>query len=494
MDRRVFLKNMAWTGLASPVWRYAKAANVVQKSWPNIVYILADDLGYGDLRCYNPDSKIPTPFISQLAAEGVRFTDAHSGSAVCTPTRYGILTGRYSWRGRLKKGVLWGYSYPLIEPDRLTVASLLKKRGYATACVGKWHLGLDWLTRDGRIPQDSAAEKGEDIDFSQPIKHSPNFYGFDYFFGIPASLDMVPYVYIENDRVTAQPDGWIEGNTGLRLFRAGPIAADFKPGQVLSRLRDQAVAFIEKQTAQKPDQPFFLYFPLTAPHTPVLPTDSAKGRSQAGDYGDFVVQVDDTVGAIVHVLQKLNLLQNTLIFFTSDNGSVMLPMNEFGHLPNDGLRGRKSDVWDGGHRIPFISHWPATGVKGKICQETICLTDLMATCAEIAKMSMPENAGEDSFSLLPLIQGKAVAEGWRAATIHHSSEGLFAIRRGRWKLIEGRGSGGWSSKGTAEDPAGQLYDMQSGLDEKRNLYLEKPELVREMMTLLETMRSCGRSR
>jgi len=258
---------------------------------PNIVYILADDMGYGDPRCNNPDSKVPTPNIDRLATEGMQFVDAHSGSAVCTPTRYGMLTGRYCWRTRLQRGVLWGYSRPLIEPERMTVASLLKEKGYATACVGKWHLGLGWQTTGGYQFSDRSNETGETVDYSRPVTGGPCELGFDYFFGIPASLDMIPYVYVENDRVVAAPTEEIEGRSGFPFYRSGPAAPGFDHMQTLPKLTEKAVDFVERHMLEDPRSPFFLYFPLTAPHTPVLPTREFSGMSQAGDYGDFVAQV-----------------------------------------------------------------------------------------------------------------------------------------------------------------------------------------------------------
>lgn len=492
VDRRCFIKLIAQSSAATAFggctepWRG-------RQPFPNIVVILADDLGYGDLRCNNPDSKIPTPYIDQLAHEGMRFTDAHSGSAVCTPTRYGLLTGRYSWRSRLKKGVLWGWSRPLIESGRMTVASLLRQRQYHTACIGKWHLGLDWVTSDPREISDSNTEYLETVDYSQPIQNGPTSFGFDYFFGIPASLDMIPYLYIENDRAVAAPTEHVEGRTGLELMRGGPVAPGFRHEDVLPTLTEKALAFIERHTASHADRPFFLYFPLTAPHTPVLPKDFVKGKSQAGPYGDFVVQCDWTVGQIMESLQRHGLSENTLFIITSDNGSAMKPMEEYQHYPSYHFRGRKSDVWDGGHRIPFIARWPQVIQAGSTCEQTICLTDFLATAAAIVDEPLPENAGEDSYDILPLLKKGNAAGAIREATVHHSSEGMFAMRQDRWKLIFGRGSGGWSYKGDPSEPPGQLYDLVEDIGETRNLYDERPEVVARLTALMEKYQTQGRS-
>ncbi len=460
---------------------------------PNIIFIMADDLGYGDPGCNNPDSKIPTPNIDRLAREGMRFTDAHSGSAVCTPTRYGVLTGRYCWRTRLTGHVLWGYSPPLIEPGRMTVASLLQERGYATACVGKWHLGLGWETSDGYRFSDRSDETGETVDYSRPVTDGPCDHGFDYFYGIPASLDMVPYVYIENDRVLDPPTERIEGRGGLAFYRAGPAAPGFDHEQTLPLLTEKATTYIDQHLEAHPRQPFFLYFPLPAPHTPVLPVNEYSRSSEAGDYGDFVAQVDGTVGKIMEVLDRHGVAKDTLIIFTSDNGSTMTPMTDFDHLPNDRLRGRKSDVWDGGHRIPFVARWPEIIEAGTDSYETICLTDLLATCAAITDATLPEDAGEDSYDMLPALRRSTGQSPIREATIHHSIEGMFAIRAGRWKMIEGRGSGGWTGGGEDDPAAGQLYDMTADLEEKRNLYLEQPDVVERLSALLERYRNGKRS-
>ncbi len=373
----------------------AVAREAPPQALPHIIFIMADDLGYGDPGCYNPDSRIPTPNLDRLATEGVRFTDAHTPSAVCTPTRYGVLTGRYCWRTRLQKGVLYGESPALIEPGRMTVASLLKQHGYATACIGKWHLGL------GNV---------KPTDYGKPLRPGPVTVGFDTFFGIPASLDMAPYLYIQDDRPTAAATLEVETKReGRGLFwRPGPIAPGFKHIDVLPKITEQAVAFIQKQTQKAPEQPLFLYFPLTAPHTPWVPTQPFKGKSQAGDYGDFVTHVDSVVGEVMHALDKQGFAENTLIIVTSDNGShwPVDDIRRWKHAANLHYRGQKADIWEGGHRVPFVARWPGHIPPGTVSDQTVCLTDLLATAAAIVDTKLPADAGEDSVNILPALLGE----------------------------------------------------------------------------------------
>ncbi len=492
--RRGFLRAVGAgaAAVAAPSWLMAAKAGGARK--PNIVFILADDLGYGDPRCNNPDSKVPTPNMDRLASEGVRFSDAHSGSAVCTPTRYGVLTGRYSWRTSLKRGVLGGYSPPLIEPGRLTVAAMLRGQGYRTACIGKWHLGLDWAKREaaGLSPDDKTTYAGQpNIDFTKPVRGGPTDVGFDYYFGISASLDMPPYIYIENNHVVGLPTAM---GDKAEFLRAGAREPGFRAVDVLPTLTKKAVGCIADHAAKSPDRPLFLYFALTAPHTPVAPADFVKGKSQAGPYGDFVHEVDWTVGEVVRALDAAGMRESTLLIVTSDNGSTNLPMTEFGHLPNGRLRGRKSDIWDGGHREPFLARWPGRIKPGGVCDETICLVDFMATCAAVAGADLPADAAEDSFSVLPALTGAEHARPIRGPVVHHSIDGMFAIRDGRWKLVIGRGSGGWDGKGSPADPPGQLYDMAADPAETKNLYTSEPQVVARLTAALEKIKSDGRSR
>lgn len=470
-----------------------------RQSHPNIVYILADDLGYGDVRAVNPEGKIKTPNIDRLANEGMRFTDMHSGSAVCTPTRYGLLTGRYAWRTRLQQGVCWGYSAPLISRQRLTVASLLKQRGYKTACVGKWHLGLKWgLAEEDKIPRDSPAETSANIDFTRPISSGPLQLGFDYFYGIPASLDMEPYVYIENDRVTTLPTKIVEASAGKKFWRRGPVGSDFRHIEVLDRLTEKAVQFIGSQSKSTP---FFLYFPLPAPHKPILPTPKFQGKSGLNEWGDFVMQVDATVGTIMKSLSTHGFADNTLLIVTSDNGAT--PGADFdtlkgkGHNPSFIFRGHKADIFEGGHRVPFIARWPGVIDGRTTTAETTCLTDLMATVAEITGFEIPVDAAEDSVSMLPLMRREA-RKTTRAAIVHHSVNGSFAVRQGKWKLILCPGSGGWSLPRPPEArkqnlPKVQLYDLSRDLGEQTNLSDHKSEVVNRLTALLQRYVDEGRS-
>jgi len=497
LNRREFLKAASVTSAAFTLQgclgSFGKTASAANKK-PNIVYILADDLGYGDVSSLNPESKIKTPNIDRIAAGGIRFTDAHSNSAVCTPTRYGILTGRYSFRTRLKEGVLNnGYYKPLIPTSRMTVASLLKQHGYNTACIGKWHLGLNWALKDG-----AKKARGDTVDFAGKITDGPVDLGFDYFFGISASLDMPPYLYIQNDRVTALPNRTIQGSPSPAFWRKGLIGADFTFEQVLPRLTEKAVGYIDKQA--KDDKPFFMYLPLPSPHTPIVPTDEFKGKSGINPYADFVMQTDHTVGQVLDALERNNLTDNTLVIFTSDNGcspeANFAQLEKFGHDPSYVFRGYKADIYEGGHRIPFVARWPTAIKPNTTSDQTVCLTDLFATVAEIIKAPVPDTAAEDSVSILPALTGKATGP-IRQATVHHSLRGSFSIRRGKWKLLLCPGSGGWSAprpgKEAKDAPPMQLFDMTKDVAEQKNLYYEHPKVVKELTSLLKSYIDNGRS-
>ncbi|HUY89983.1 MAG TPA: arylsulfatase [Pirellulales bacterium] len=485
----------------------ADAAEQAQR--PNIVVILADDLGYGDVKCLNPEGKIATPNMDRLAAGGMIFTDAHSSSSVCTPTRYGVLTGRYNWRSRLQSHVQGGCSPRLIEPGRMTVAAMLKQHGYRTAGLGKWHLGMDWALKPGAPKfgdniEDGAA--GWNVDFTKPIANGPNSLGFDYYFGISASLDMVPYTFIENDHVVALPTidkvyPLMLGREGGKT-REGPGAEEFDAMQVLPTLTEKAVGYIGQRAADaKAGQPFFLYLPLNAPHTPILPTPEWQGKSGLNPYADFVMQTDATIGAVLDALDKHNLTGDTLVILTSDNGcSPQAKFDELlakDHNPSYVFRGTKADIFDGGHRIPFIARWPGKIKAASTSDQLVCLTDVMATCAEIIGFKLPDDAGEDSVSLLPAFEGRATAP-LREAVVHHSINGSFAIRQGRWKLELCPDSGGWSAprpgqKGVAGLPPVQLYDLSQDIGERKNVEHEHPEIVARLTKLLEKYIANGRS-
>lgn len=465
---------------------------------PNVVYIFADDMGYGDVSCLNERAAFKTVNIDRLAAGGMRCTDAHSSSAVCTPSRYSVLTGRYNWRSVLKQGVTGGYSEPIIEKGRLTVASMLREQGYRTACIGKWHLGLEWPLKDGGIA--STYQDEEQVDFSAPITDCPVDHGFDYFYGISASLDMPPYVYIENRKATSIPTRRFEGMKGKAFMRSGLIGDDFDPEGVLPTLTSKVETVIDDYAAG--DKPFFIYFPLPAPHTPILPTEAFRGKSGTTAYGDFCLQVDDTVGRVMAALEKHGLADNTIVIFTADNGcSPMADFEElaaYNHQPSYHFRGMKSDIFEGGHRIPLIVRWPERIAPNSESDQTVCLGDLTATMAAITGYALPDNAAEDSVSNLPVWDGAADAPV-REATVHHSINGSFSIRKGNWKLEMCPDSGGWSvpRPNHPEELEGlpriQLYDLSTDIGEKSNVQDTHPEVVAELMALLTRYVKEGRS-
>ncbi len=448
------------------------------KSKPNIVYILCDDLGYGDVHCYNPErGKIATPNFDKMATQGMIFTDAHTSSSVCSPTRYGLLTGRYNWRSRLQSAVLHGFSDPLIAADRLTVPALLKAQGYTTAMIGKWHLGMGIPEKEG----------------SPVIKEGPISRGFDSYFGISASLDMPPFAFIENDHFTEPL------TTTKTWLRSGPAAASFEAVDVLPTFTKKAVELITAQA--KAGKPFFLYLALNSPHTPIVPSKEWQGKSGLSDYGDFVMETDWTLGKVLGAIDESGIGSNTLVVITSDNGcspAAKIPdLQSKGHFPNGNLRGMKADVFDGGHRVPFIVRWPDRVKAGSRSDQTICHTDLMATCAGILNTKLPDTAGEDSFSILPALLGTDKAP-LREAIVHHTINGSFAIRQGKWKLELCPGSGGWSdpkpgSKDEAGLPLTQLYDLTADLAEAKNLSAEHPAEVASLTKLLEQYIANGRS-
>lgn len=452
---------------------------------PNIIYILTDDLGYGDVSVYNSKSKIATPWIDALAKEGMLFTDAHSNSSVCTPTRYGILTGQYAWRTSLKNGVLWSYDKPLITPNQLTVAQLLKNNGYQTACIGKWHLGLNW-----------AQQTNGEIDFTKPINGGPTQIGFDYFYGISASLDIPPYFYIDGNKITATRIDSIQEQGGQGFWRAGPIGNDFKHQEVLDTFVSKSIQYISKASKQK--DPFFLYLALASPHTPILPSTNYKSITATNAYGDFVKMTDAKIGEILQYLKDNNLDKNTMIVFTSDNGcspsANFKELREKGHVPSAGFRGTKADIYEGGHRVPFIVKWPGNVKANSINNATICLTDFMATCSDLLNTKLQNNVGQDSYSLLPLLTPSKKTTYQRTSTIHHSIDGYFAIRKGDWKLALCRGSGGWSAPTENQAaknnmPAVQLYNLKEDPAEQNNVYTKYPEIVRALTEELEKIKA-----
>jgi arylsulfatase A-like enzyme len=462
-----------------------------ERSKPNIIFILADDMGYGDVGAFNRDGKIKTPALDRLAAGGMRFTDAHTTSSVCTPTRYGIMTGRYNWRSTLKSGVLGGASPALIERERTTVASMLKASGYTTAYIGKWHLGWNFAKDD----------KGR-IDFSKEVTHTPNDLGFDYAYGHCGSLDMAPYVYVENGRCTAIPTETTVNTGKYSWWRKGLTAPDFVHEDVTPNFFRRGIKFVKEKA--NGNKPFFLYLPLPSPHTPILPTEQWQGKSGLNPYGDFVMMVDDYIGQLLETVKQAGIEDNTLVLFATDNGcSPAAKIEELiagGHYPNGIYRGHKADIFEGGHRIPFIAKWPNVIKAGTENPQTICTVDLFGTLADIVDYQIKDNEAEDSYSILPLLEGKEIKGDLREATVHHSINGSFAIRQGDWKLAMCPGSGGWSFPRPGQDkaelaklPPVQLYNLKDDPSEQNNLQGKYPDKVKELKALLTKYVAEGRS-
>lgn len=471
---------------------------------PNIVLILADDLGYGDVSCYNPQrGRIPTPHIDRLASQGMRFTDAHSSSGVCSPSRYTLLTGRYHWRTRLQQGIVGLWGPPLIAPDRLTVARLLKQRGYQTACIGKWHLGWDWPIEEGNEPffrgdpaKDATATPTH-LDawrrtFSQPIPGGPITRGFDHYFGTDVP-NWPPFCFIEQNKTVGIPLEFLP----LRLFARnqaslqGPALAGWRLEPILPALGDRTCDFISR--ASKDEQPFFVYLPLTSPHTPLAVNDAWKGKSRLNAYADFVMETDAVVGRVLDSLDQNGMAEKTIVIFTSDNGCAPYigseDLEKMGHYPSGRLRGYKSDIWEGGHRVPFIVRWPGHVDPKSVCHHLVHQADVIATCASVVGAELGSSEAEDSFSLLPLFRGDIGPV--REHAVSQSNRGLIGVRKGSWKLIFGPGSGGWG-KGHDDFPA-QLYNLDDDLGETDNLYATWPDKVNELTALMERLVNDGRS-
>jgi arylsulfatase A len=458
----------------------------IAKEKPHVVILLVDDMGYGDLGCYNPESKIPTPHMDRLAREGLRFTDAHAPGTLCHPSRYGLLTGRYPFRTDVS---IWP-TRPIIEADRMTLASLLKSQDYQTAMVGKWHLGF--------------YEKGYD----QPLRGGPVDLGFDTFFGMRASTDIPPYFYIRGDRAVMPPTNTIAANRSEgwspiqgAFWREGGIAPDLELKDVLPRFTDEAVTIIRNHPAGAGDPPLMLYLAYPAPHTPWLPSPEFDGRSKVGMYGDFVMMLDAMIGRVLAALDERGMSRNTFLVLTSDNGPVWYEADRerFRHDSAGGWRGMKGDAWEGGHRMPFIIRWPERVKAGTVTAQTICFTDLLATLADLLGVKLPSAAAEDSFSLLPvLLSEQPEHQPIRGPVVIASANGFITIRSGPWKLIEGLGSGGFSAPSRIQpgpdDPPGQLYHLADDPQERTNLWRHHPEMVSQLREALAQIRDSGRSR
>lgn len=434
---------------------------------PNVVILLADDLGYGELSCLNPAGKIPTPNLDQLAKDGMIFTDAHSGSSVCTPTRYGLLTGRYCWRSRLQNGVLTG-GESLLAQDRLTLPKMLKAQGYHTCVVGKWHLGILF---------DGKKNAAKSIPVGTKVTHGPlDRGGFDEFHGFHHARQM---------------GLWIDNNKLTRHIEYVDMLPD---------LTKSAVDYIASRKDKK--EPFFLYVPWNSPHSPVVPNEKWKGKSGINDHADFVMQTDDSCGQVIKALEENGFSDNTIVIFSCDNGtspttSGLPDLKKAGHNPSGRLRGMKADFWDGGHRVPFFARWPGKVKAGSTNPGLTCLNDIFATLAEILDARYPATEGVDSISFLPSLTGQLDKHA-RKDVVHHSYMGLFSIRQGPWKLLCGPGSGGWGKPRPHEamkkgEPMVQLYHMDEDLGETKNLHSKHPEKVRELRGLLEKQIADGRT-
>lgn len=459
---------------------FGDAAIAEQASPPNVVLIYTDDQGVGDVSGLNSQAKFETPHLDRLIREGMTFSDGHSSDSVCTPSRYGLLTGRYCWRTWLKQGVLGAdEDRPLIESDQLTVASMLREAGYRTGMFGKWHLGMQFVGHPGNR------------DWTQPFRGGPIDHGFETFFGIAASMNYGVLTYLEGDRVTRPPDLWTAKKPGLvvhdqRSYRIMPpydatprpsqlgqpleIASDFEDVDVLERFTQRAVQFMQDHA----NEAFFVYLPLTSPHKPVAPADRFLGSSRCGAYGDFMIETDHRVGQILAALDQLKLTDRTIVIFSSDNGAENTHagrLRHYGHQSCGMLRGCKRDLYEGGHRVPMFVRWPAEIAAGAKCDQPVCHTDVLATLADILDIELPTGAAPDSFSMLPAWRGDAMT---REPLIHHSAKGRFAIRDGRWKLID-------------DDSGWQLFDLQRDLGETTNVASMHPDQVTKLSALMKDL-------
>jgi len=477
------------------------------RALPNVVILYADDMGYGDLGANNPRSKIPTPHLDRLAAEGMRFTDAHSSSGICSPSRYALLTGRHHWRDF--HGIVNSFGPTVFKPGQLTLPEMLRRRGYATACIGKWHLGWDWdaIRRPGTPPN---SIRHGDFDWSQPIPGGPLAHGFDTYFGDDV-INFPPYAWIENDRMVAAPDTTLDKPAGRPKegeweCRAGPARSDWDFSRVLPTLTERAEAFVRSRAGNP--QPFFLYVPLPSPHAPIIPNDEFDGRSQAGPFGDFVAQTDDACGRVLAALRETGLDANTIVVFTSDNGPEVYAYardERFDHWSAAPFRGLKRDLYEGGHHVPFLLRWPGVTKPGTVSAALVSQVDLMATLADAAGFDLPPDAAADSHDLLPWLTGRAAAPP-RTTIVHNTNPKQYAIRHGDWLLVDGptgvmepkRRSPpeAWRTKHgypADDDQPAELFDLRTDVGQRRNRAAELPEKVAELRGLLERTRAAPRS-
>ncbi len=468
---------------------------------PNIVILYADDLGYGDVGCYNPDSKIPTPHLDRLASQGMRFTDAHSSSGICTPSRYALLTGRHHWRKF--HGIVQAFGPSVFADDRLTMPEMLQQRGYRTACIGKWHLGWDWsaLKQKGAKPQKGKGFTADQFDWSKPVAGGPLAHGFEYYFGDDVP-NFPPYTWIENDHVVTAPTVPYAASPtppeGNHEGRPGPMAEGWRLDAVMPELTQRAVAYVHSQ--KDAEQPFFLYVPFTSPHAPIVPSGSHVGSSDAGPYGDFVAQTDATVGAVLAALDEAGLAGDTLVVFTSDNGPEHYAyerLRKFEHASSGKLRGVKRDVWEGGHRVPMIVRWPDVVDAQKTNHALVGQVDLMATMARLVGFELPADQAEDSFDLMPLWLEEV--DRVRDFLVHNTFAKKWAIRRGKWSLIDHKDGTHsrvpkWlASRYPANSADVVLCDMERDLGQQVNLADQNQRVVAELRALLKDVRDRGHS-
>lgn len=454
-----------------------------QRDKPNIIYILADDMGYGDVSCYDPEfNLVPTPNIDRLSEQGMSFTNAHATSSLCSPSRYSILTGRYAWRTHLQRGVLMEGDGPLIAQDRLTVADLLKTLGYNTACIGKWHLGLEWCRRNGELV------------FDEPFSNGPLERGFDSYFGVDVP-NFPPYAWIDGDRVLGRTTAYYGRDEELCLNHPGVGVPDWSFDEVLPTITEKAVTYIEESA--RTQSPFFLFFSLTTPHEPIAPSKRFKGKSGISGVADLIMETDWAVGEVMRALDEQKIADNTLIIFTTDNGHCpytdLEPFEKVGHRVSGPLRGYKADIWEGGHRVPFVVRWPEMISAASTCNELMSLADFMATCAAITGAEIPQGAGEDSIDALSLLLGSE--KPTREDAVFHSGKGHFSVLKGNWKLSLCPDSGGlWNPEQLPDDlPPVQLHDLSKDIGERTNLQAEYPETVNELTEHLEKIVAEGRS-
>jgi arylsulfatase A len=487
-----------------------------KQNHPNIVFILADDLGYGDVGCYNSESKVPTPHLDRLAKQGMRFTDAHSPSTVCTPTRYSFLTGRMAFRTGMR-GVFTGVGGPcMIEKGRLSIGGMLQKKGYTTALFGKWHVGMTFLDKSGKPINQNGLAAVKRIDYSRSIPDAPIHRGFDHFYGTVCcpTTDWL-YAFVDGDRIPVPPThivdrGPLPKHPYSRDNRPGMIAPGFDLEEVDMVFLKKSLGFLESHAEKSPQKPFFLFHSMQAVHLPSFPGDAFKGKTKAGPHGDFIAEMDHVVGELMKSLEKHGFAENTLVMFSSDNGpevpTSIAMRRDYKHNGARPWRGIKRDQWEGGHRVPFIACWPGRIKSGSTSGQTICLTDIMATCAAITGATLPRNAAEDSFNILPVLLGEKGRGPVREFTLHQTISLALAIRNGSWKFLDHKGSGGnnynrsgeWGMKQfalpeKAPDAPGQLYNLQDDPGETNNLYFKHPEVVKTLKEQLEKFKQSGRS-